>query len=67
LTSPRELLVLCLLAALGGTDAQLKSHALGNLKVGNDKTKQLTALVHCFPYIGFPRALNAIRIVMNVA
>jgi 4-carboxymuconolactone decarboxylase len=59
----RELLVLCVLAALGGTDAQLRSHAVGNTNVGNDKTRQVTALIHCFPYIGFPRALNAIRIV----
>ena len=59
----RELLVLCLLAALGGTDAQLRSHAIGNAKVGNSKIKQLTALIHCFPYVGFPRAVNAIRVI----
>jgi 4-carboxymuconolactone decarboxylase len=58
----RELLVLCGLAALGA-DAQLRAHAIGNNKVGNSKTTQVTALIHCFPYIGFPRALNAIRIV----
>jgi 4-carboxymuconolactone decarboxylase len=62
----RELVVLCVLAALGGTDAQLRPHALGNLKAGNTKTMQLAALIHCFPYIGFPRALNAIRVVKNV-
>lgn len=57
----RELLVLCILAALGGMDAQLTAHARGNLKVGNSAEKQIAALIHCFPYIGFPRALNAIR------
>jgi 4-carboxymuconolactone decarboxylase len=62
----RELLVLCLLAALGGTDAQLRPHTLGNLKVGNTKTTQIAALIHSLPYIGFPRALNAIRIVRQV-
>ena len=31
----RELLVLCLLAALGGADVQLRGHAAGNLKAGN--------------------------------
>jgi 4-carboxymuconolactone decarboxylase len=55
--------VLCLLATLGGTEAQLRAHALGDIKVGNDRARQVTALIHCFPYIGFPRALNAIRIV----
>ncbi|MDQ3870958.1 MAG: carboxymuconolactone decarboxylase family protein [Chloroflexota bacterium] len=63
----RELFVLCLLAALGGTDAQLRSHVLGNVKVGNSKTRQITALIDCFPDVGFPRALNAIRIVNDVA
>jgi 4-carboxymuconolactone decarboxylase len=46
-----------------GTEAQLRAHALGDIKVGNDRARQVTALIHCFPYIGFPRALNAIRIV----
>jgi 4-carboxymuconolactone decarboxylase len=59
----RELLVLCVLAALGSSEAQLRAHALGNSKVGNDTTRQLTALIHCLPYIGFPRALNAIDVV----
>jgi 4-carboxymuconolactone decarboxylase len=59
----RELLVLCLLAALGGTEAQLQAHTLGNQKVGNNKDTQLAALLHALPYIGFPRALNAIRVV----
>lgn len=63
----RELLVLCVLAALGGTDAQLWSHALGNVKVGNSKNRQITALIHCFPFIGFPRALNAMRVVNGTA
>jgi 4-carboxymuconolactone decarboxylase len=63
----RELLVLCVLAALGGSDAQLRSHAAGNTKVGNQKTRQLAALVHCLPYIGFPLALNAIRAVEDAA
>jgi 4-carboxymuconolactone decarboxylase len=58
----RELLVLCVLAALGSSDAQLQAHAIGNTKVGNDLTRQLTALIHCLPYIGFPRTLNAIRV-----
>jgi 4-carboxymuconolactone decarboxylase len=61
----RELIVLCVLAALGGTDEQVRAHAAGNLKVGNDTAKQLTALIHALPYIGFPRALNAIRALNN--
>ena len=59
----RELLVLCMLATLGGTEAQLRPHAVGNVKVGNTKTMQVAAMIHCYPYIGFPRASNAIRII----
>ncbi len=62
----RELLVLCVLATLGGTEAQLLPHAAGNLKVGISKAMQLAAMVHCYPYIGFPRAVNAIRVIKNV-
>ena len=63
----RELLVLCLLAALGGADAQLQPHAAGNLKVGNKVERQVAAMIHCIPYIGFPRALNAIRAITQAA
>jgi 4-carboxymuconolactone decarboxylase len=59
----RELLVLCVLAALGGADEQLRPHAAGNLKAGNSLEVQIAAMIHCLPYIGFPRALNAIRII----
>jgi 4-carboxymuconolactone decarboxylase len=59
--------VLCLLAAHGGADAQLHPHAVGNLKAGNSIEVQVAAMIHCLPYIGFPRALNAIRAINEVA
>jgi 4-carboxymuconolactone decarboxylase len=51
----------------GGTDAHLVPHARANLTVGNTKPTQVAALVHCYPYIGFPRAVNAIRVVAGLA
>ena len=63
----RELLVLCLLAALGGAEVQLRGHAAGNLKAGNSVEVQTAAMIHCLPYIGFPRALNAIRAINQVS
>ena len=62
----RELLVLCALATLGDTAAQLGPHGRACLQVGNSKTAVVAALVHCFPYIGFPRAVAAIRAVKNL-
>jgi 4-carboxymuconolactone decarboxylase len=55
----RELMIFCCLATLGA-DKQLTSHAIGNLKVGNSKETLISAMVQCYPYIGFPRAANAI-------
>jgi 4-carboxymuconolactone decarboxylase len=56
----RELMIFCALTTLGGADKQLGSHAIGNMKVGNDKETLLAALVQLYPYIGFPRIANAI-------
>jgi 4-carboxymuconolactone decarboxylase len=63
--SQRELLVFCLLAALGAAE-QMRAHALGSLKAGNDKATLIAALIHAFPYMGFPRAISAIRLVKDV-
>lgn len=62
----RELLVLCALATIGDTSAQLGPHGRACLQVGNSKTVVIAALVHCFPYIGFPRAVAAVRAVQNL-
>lgn len=59
-TKTRELMIFCAMASLGGTDRQMASHAVGNMKVGNDKETLLSALVQLYPYIGFPRIANAI-------
>jgi 4-carboxymuconolactone decarboxylase len=60
-TKTRELLIFCALATLGGTERQMASHAVGNLKVGNNKETLISATVHSYPYIGFPRVSNAIN------
>lgn len=62
----RELVVLVVLAALGDTPVQVRSHTLGNLKAGNSLQTCLAALVHCIPYIGYPAGINAIRVVRDL-
>ena len=62
----RELLVLCALATIGDTSAQLGPHGRACLQLGNSKAAVVAALVHCFPYIGFPRAVAAIRAVKGL-
>lgn len=59
----RELLVLCILVGLGDTEAQVRSHARANLALGTPVATVYAALLHCWPYVGFPRAVNAIRVV----
>jgi 4-carboxymuconolactone decarboxylase len=59
----RELTIFCALATLGGTERQMASHAVGNLKVGNTKETLISAMVQCYPYIGFPRISNAINVI----
>lgn len=61
----RELLTLCALATLGA-DSQIRSHAAGNIRAGNGKGVQVAAMVQALPYIGFPAALNAIKIIDKV-
>lgn len=63
----RELLTFCCLATLGGCESQLKAHIAGNLNVGNDRQTLLSAITWCIPYIGFPRTLNAINYINEIA
>jgi 4-carboxymuconolactone decarboxylase len=63
----RELLTFAMLAALGGCEPQLKGHTAANLRVGNDRARLLAVLTHLVPYIGYPRTLNALRVLDEVA
>lgn len=62
----RELLILTGLAALGGADLQVYSHAVGAMKVGNSKEDVICALLHAMPYMGFPRLLNALNAIRPI-
>ena len=59
-TKTRELLTVVLLAALGGAEAQVRSHVAGALTTGSTKEEVVCALVHAVPYMGFPRLFNAL-------
>ena len=62
----RELLTFSMLLSLGGCEPQLKGHIQGNLNVGNDKDTLLSVVTQLIPYVGYPRALNAIRCLNEV-
>jgi 4-carboxymuconolactone decarboxylase len=63
----RELLTFAFLAALGGCDAQVKSHVAANLNVGSTRQTLLGVLAVLVPFIGYPRTLNALAAVNEVA
>lgn len=62
----RELLTFSMLLSLDGCEPQLKGHIQGNLNIGNDKEVLLCIVTQLLPYVGYPRALNAIRCINEV-
>lgn len=63
----REMITFCFLLAQGGCENQLRGHTAGNFGVGNDKEKLYSVVEQCMPYIGYPRTLNAMNIIDEVA
>lgn len=59
----REMITFCFLAAQGGCEPQLTSHAAANIGLGNDKAFLMKVISQCLPYIGYPRSLNAMNCV----
>ena len=63
----REMITFCFILAQGGCENQLRGHTAGNFGVGNDKEKMYQVVEQCMPYIGYPRSLNAMAIIDEVA
>jgi 4-carboxymuconolactone decarboxylase len=63
----RELITLSILIALGGVESQIKGHIQGNLNVGNGKDILLDLITQLLPWVGYPRTLNALKCLNEVA
>ena len=63
----REMITFCFLSAQGGCEPQLTSHAVANMRIGNDKEYLIKIISQCLPYIGYPRSLNALGCVNKAA
>ena len=63
----REILTLCYLLAQDGCEPQLEAHILGNINIGNGPDLLRRVVLHCLPYVGYPRSLNAIGCIARVA
>lgn len=62
----RELLIVVLLAAIGGAEMQVRAHISGALKAGNSREEVICALVHAMPYMGMPRLFNALNCAQDI-
>jgi 4-carboxymuconolactone decarboxylase len=63
----RELVTFSILIALGGVESQMKGHMQGNLKVGNGRDMLLSVITQLLPWVGYPRTLNALKCLNEVA
>jgi len=61
----RELLTIASLVTIGGLEAQLRGHTRGAVRVGCSPTEIIETVIHTVQYSGFPKALNAIRVVTD--
>lgn len=62
----RELMTFCFLVSMGGCEPQVKAHVKGSMNVGTTKEEMVAAVTAMLPYIGFPRALNALNAINEV-
>jgi 4-carboxymuconolactone decarboxylase len=62
----RQLVTISALTTLGGAEPQLEVHVHGGLNVGLTAGEIVEAMLHCIPYTGFPRVLNAIFVAKRV-
>jgi 4-carboxymuconolactone decarboxylase len=59
----RELLTVSMLASLGGCEPQLAGHVAASLAAGNDRKTLIDVVTQLLPFIGYPRTLNALRVI----
>ena len=62
----REIITLSSLLTHGGCEAQLEVHINGAINVGISPNKIIETFIHCIPYTGFPRVLNAVGVAKKV-
>lgn len=62
----RQAVTIAALSALGGCEKQLQIHINAALNVGLGQEEIIETIIHCVPYIGFPKALNALSVAKEV-
>lgn len=62
----KQLVTISSLLTQGGCEPQLTVHINAGLNVGLTPVEIVEAMIHCSPYTGFPRVLNAITVAKQV-
>lgn len=60
----RELLAIGILVTTGNMQT-LQSHIVGSIRAGNSPETVTAAIIQCMPYVGFPNALNALKVLKD--
>lgn len=60
----RELLEIGILVTTGNMQT-LQSHIAGSIRAGNSPETVTAAIIQCMPYVGFPNALNALKVLKD--
>ena len=58
----RELVIVAVLTALGGAEPQVRAHVRAARAIGVSDREIEETIVQTAPYAGFPRAINAMKI-----
>lgn len=62
----KEIITLTSLLTAGGCENQLKVHINAALNIKISKEKIIETFIHCIPYVGFPKVLNAVFIAKEI-
>jgi 4-carboxymuconolactone decarboxylase len=62
----KQLVTIASLTTQGGCEPQLNVHVNAALNVGLTPNAIVEAIIHCIPYTGFPRVLNAVFVAKQV-
>jgi 4-carboxymuconolactone decarboxylase len=62
----RELVAISSLITMGDCERQLETHVHGAFNVGLTQAEVVEAVMTLIPYVGFPKALNALAVVKRV-
>lgn len=62
----REMITITSLLTQEGCENQLRVHIQASLNVGLTQEEIIETFIHCVPYVGFPRVLNAIFVAKEI-